>query len=239
MTPTFQGPAVAKPFLLLLVVGMAAGSGASRPAAGQVVTFNFSGVVTELDLNAGLFGPFGSVNVGDPFTGHFSYALGLGNPDQLPADPEVGRYNGLEFVVNGAAIVFDAPLIAVQHNFTATLPPAPPSSFDRFAVFSASPGSLYLSGIRLELRGPYGAALADDSLPAGLDLAAFTDSQSLAGVRFVGLFPNPSTDDVGRVGSLDQVPEPSVGPVIAGACALLFVKSRRRRNCRDSGGNFA
>ena len=50
----------------------------------DTITFNFEGVVTELDVNGGLFGPVGLVTVGEPFTGHFSYEVGPGNPDSGP-----------------------------------------------------------------------------------------------------------------------------------------------------------
>jgi hypothetical protein len=217
--------------LLWLVLGSTAMMAAADRAPAQIVTFNFSGVVTELDVNAGLFGPFTSVNVGDLFTGHFSYEIGPGNPDQLPGDPERRRYDGLEFVVDGAAIAFEPPVIGVTHDQILTLPPAPPASFDRFAVLSSSPGSLYLNGISLQLRGPYGAAFTDDSLPTALDLGAFSDSQSLAGIRAFGLLPNPDIDDAGQLMSLEQVPEPGTTAVLASlSVALLVAKSRGRRN---------
>lgn len=38
-------------------------------------------MVTELDGNLGLFGQIGTVQVGDPFSGRFSYEIGPGSQE--------------------------------------------------------------------------------------------------------------------------------------------------------------
>jgi hypothetical protein len=183
--------------------------------------------VSDLDINAGLFGPIGGVQVGDEFTGRFSYEIAPTNPDQAPGDPELGIYNGSELVIEGAAIPFEPPLVSVRHAFIATLPPAPPSSFDRFTIATSSPGSLYLAGIRLTLEAPYGAAFSDDSLPETLDLSAFTDGAALAGVRAIGIFPVPNIEDRGTIASLLQVPEPTASAMIAAGLFMVRRWSRK------------
>ncbi len=199
-------------------------------AHGQTVTFNFAGAVTELDLNAGLFGPVGAVNVGDPFTGHFSYVLGPGNPDQAPADPVVGRYSGVELAVDGAVISLAPPLVVVRHEFVPAIFPAEPLSIDSLTVFATTAGSQYASGVRLELRGPFGSAFSDDSLPSALNLAAFTEIQRLSGIKAVGIFPAETIDDVGQVSALTFVPEPAGAALAAALLAVALVRERRIRH---------
>ena len=181
-----------------------------------ISTFNFEGVVTELDVNAGLFGPVGLVTVGDPFTGHFSYETGPGNPDQAPGDSEVGIYNALEFVVDGSPLIFQNPGISVLHLFVPALFPLEPISIDRFRVVAATPGAPHFSA-NLTLTGSFGAAFTDDSLPTTLNLSVF-DTATVAGIVAFGLFPEPTIDDHGTVESLILIPEPGppFGPPFGG-----------------------
>ena len=67
-----------------------------------------------------MFGPFGTVGIGDVITGHISYDTGLGNPDQQPGDPNVGVYDLLDFVIDQAVVGITPLGIAVQR-----VPPIP------------------------------------------------------------------------------------------------------------------
>ena len=179
----------------------------------ETVTFNFQGVVTELDVNAGLFGPGGQVLVGDPFSGHFSYEVGPGNPDQLPADSEFGVYDALEFTIDGSPLTFQNPRIGITHRFVPSILPASPISIDRFQVVVETPGASHATA-HLVLGGSFGAAFMDDSLPTHLDLSLF-DTARVAGVVAVGIHPAPTIDDHGTLEMLTQIPEPTTLTLVA------------------------
>ncbi len=192
----------------------------------ETITFNFEGVVTELDVNGGLFGPVGLVTVGDPFAGHFSYEVGPVNPDQVPADPELGFYDALEFAVDGSPLIFQNPRISVTHRFVPSLPPADPISIDRFSVVAETPGALHFSAT-LTLTGSFGAAFTDDSLPTNLNLSVF-DTATVAGIVAVGLFPAPTIDDHGTLETLILIPEPYTFTLATLALLGLLAHGRRR-----------
>ena len=194
----------------------------------ETITFNFEGVVAELDVNAGLFGPLGLVTVGDPFTGHFSYEVGLGNPDQSPGDSEVGIYDALEFAIDGSPLVFQNPRIGVTHLFVPSIAPLEPISIDSFRVIAETPGAPHFSA-SLTLSGPFGAAFTDDSLPTTLNLSAF-DTAIVAGIVAFGLHPLPTIDDHGTLETLALIPEPSTLAIATIALLSLVAFAWRRRD---------
>jgi hypothetical protein len=182
-----------------------------------------------LTRDGGLFGAPGTVQLGDPFTGRFSYDASPSNPDQLPEDPEVGRYDVLTLTIDQAVIPLTSlTAVSIVHEpGLATLPPAPPDlGRDRFAVSATSePYPL----VTVQLRGPFDSAFSDDSLPIALDLADFPEDAFVQGLTAAGLFPNPSIEDVGSITSLQLVPEAGANALRSGALATLVVLGRRRR----------
>jgi hypothetical protein len=201
----------------------------AAPARAQILTFEFAGVVATLTRDGGLFGAPGTVQLGDPFTGRFSYDASPSNPDQLPEDPEVGRYDVLTLTIDQAVIPLTSlTAVSIVHEpGLATLPPAPPDlGRDRFAVSATSePYPL----VTVQLRGPFDSAFSDDSLPIALDLADFPVGAFVQGLTAAGLFPNPSIEDVGSITSLQLVPEAGANALRSGALATLVVLGRRRR----------
>jgi hypothetical protein len=180
--------------------------GACRPAGAVPLTFEFQGVVTDLTADNGLFGPPGTAQIGDPFSGHFTYEFGPGNPDQSAADPELGEYNAIELIVDEAVVPLSSPRIAIRHRPPlGTFPPDPPDpGLDAFELFADAPG---YAAVVLRLAAPFGAVFADDSLPADLVLASFTDNRLLVGLVAGGLGPSGPISDVGQLQSLRNVPE--------------------------------
>jgi hypothetical protein len=176
-------------------------------AAAPVVSFAFQGIVTDLIADAGLFGTPGSVLIGDPFSGHFSYDVGPGNPDQV-ADPEQGIYNVIDFVVDDALVPLSGALLSVQHRPPiGTFPPDPPDpGLDAFEIVAMAPG---YSGVVLALTAPFGAVFSDDSLPQSLVLANFTDQRILNGIVTGGIDGGQGSFDAGELQSLTRVPEPN------------------------------
>ena len=211
------------------MVGLLLATGSAPPAGAVLVAYEFTGTVTELLVDGGLFGPPGTVQVGDPFTGHFSYEVGPVNPDQLPDDSQLGRYELTAFVVDQSA----APLettpfgVGVTHQpGLPTLPPSPPDlGLDRLSIVSTS--DVYPSRVSLILEGPFESAFLGDSLPLALALADFPDVAIVRGLVAVGLFPNPSIQDVGVLVSL--VPEPGA-EALAGAAAIALAALAGRRS---------
>lgn len=213
------------------VKGLAAAAivACAAPVRAATVTFVFTGVVTTLVRDGGLFGAPGAVQLEDPFTGHITYEIGAANPDLVPADPEVGSYVLLEFVIDQSVL---PPLgmngIVVQHvEGGPVLPPSPPDlGRDRF--FARATSEVYPS-VLLRLQGPFESAFTDDSLPALLDLADFPDVVAVQGLVAFGLPPNPNTEDVGVITSLEPVPEPGAAWLGAACIASLGGIACRRR----------
>lgn len=205
--------------------------GGAAPVRAELVTFEFEGVVETLTRDGGLFGAPGTVQIGAPFSGHFSYEVGPSNPDQL-VDPEVGRYVVLDLTIDQAAIPLTSlTAVSVVHEpGLATLPPTPPDpGRDRFAVSATSePYPL----VTVQLRGPFGSAFSDDSLPLELELDDFPDGAFVQGLTAAGLFPNPNIEDVGAITSLRLVPEPAAGIGTGGALAGLALLGRGRQRTR-------
>jgi hypothetical protein len=203
------------------MVGLLLATGTAPPAGALVVTYEFTGTVTELLVDGGLFGAPGTVQVGDPFTGHFSYEVGSENPDQLPGDAELGRYELTAFVVDqSAAPLAPTPFgVGVTHQpGLPTLPPSPPDlGLDRLSIVSTS--DVYPSRVSLVLEGPFESAFLSDSLPLALELSDFPDVAMVRGLVAVGLFPNPSIQDLGVLTSL--VPGPGVEAAAAAAALAL------------------
>jgi len=206
---------------------LSAALGVAAPAAAEIVTFEFVGEVATLTADDGLFGAPGTVTIGDPFSGRFSYEIGAGNLDQDAADPEIGSYALLAFEVDQAVTPIGAPIaVAILHEpGGATLPPAPPD-LGRDWLFASAESSLYPSPIRLRLQGPYESAFESDALPADLDLADFPEVAVVQGLVATGIPPNPSIQDVGTITELWRVPEPEA-PAL-GVLALVALGARRR-----------
>lgn len=200
------------------------------PAQGLTLTYAFEGVVTTLVRDGGLFGAPGAVQIGDDFTGHFSYEVGPANPDQFPADATVGGYELIDLVVDQSVLPAFAPLgVAVMHvPGLATIPPAPPDLGRDWLTAAAT--SAVFPVVAIRLRGPFGSAFADDSLPLSLDLTDFPDAAVLQGLVAAALPPFPSTEDVGRLTSLRLVPEPGTLALVAAGCAALAFRARRNRD---------
>ena len=95
--------------------------------ASTILSFAFQGVVSDVGGDNGFFGPPGSVQVGDVFSGHFAYEIGAANPDQLPGDPEIGVYDLLDFGLDQAVVPLTPVGVEVRHEPGGiTIPPAPP-----------------------------------------------------------------------------------------------------------------
>jgi hypothetical protein len=207
----------------VLAALLLAGASAA-PAGASVVTYEFAGVVSELLVDQGLFGPPGSVQLGDGFTGRFAYEIGAANPDQAPGDPTVGQYELLEFVVDQSAPPLVTTLFAalVTHDpGLPTLPPLPPDpGTDRLSIVAMA--NVYPT-VTLALGGPFGSVFLDDSLPVELDLADFADGGLVRGRVAIGIGGNPDLQDLGTITSLTRVPEPGTASRAAAAAMALLV----------------
>jgi hypothetical protein len=220
-------------FLVWLLAAAAVASLATPVHAQGLVQFEFTGVVTDNTGDLGVFGPFNGVNINDVFTGRFSYMTGPGNPDQQPADLQLGAYSAIDFEID-QAVVSIAPFgIAVTHvPPVATLPPLPPDfgtdSFSAVGTFQIGMDNRFVS---LRLEAPFESVFTDDSLPASLTLGDFTDSAIVRSIRVIGLEPGTSQIDAGMLTSLVLVPEPSLQflALMSVGTALLMLWRRAGR----------
>jgi hypothetical protein len=198
---------------------------AAHVAHAAIVTYDFTGTVSILTQDGGLFGAPGTVQVGDPFTGQFSYETGPTNPDQEPADTVHGLYEVTEIVVDQSVLAPFSPLgITVTHQAPlATVPPNPPDVGKDWFIATTTTQSVYPT-VSVRLQGPWESAFADDSLPASLDAADFPD-KAVVGFVLAGIVPNPAIEDVGTIDTLVLAPEPA--PLALGAACAAVLAIRR------------
>lgn len=207
-------------------------------AAGTILTFGFTGTVSVADFNRGLFGPLGTVMAGDSFSGHFSYEIGPGNPDQLPGDPDRGAYDIIDLVIDGSTVPLTPAGFGIIRQ-TSVIPPA--TAFYRFFIVADAP---VYGQVTLGLQGP-ASIFPDDALPTMLDLADFTDVAAIGGPS--NIIPDPDNppnvdtglfDSISLTGVVVEMPEPRGISAVALAAGLLFFAVTRRaratalRRCR-------
>lgn len=205
---------------------------AAFPAQSATVEYEFSGDVTQLisGQGKGLFGPPGTVSVGDTFTGRFSFDDGPGNADQSPGDSNLGVYDLSAFQVDGTALTILGGTILVQLSNTIVIGPNPPPP-DRIRFILDVANNPYQTRVAMEFLVPSGV-LSDDSLP-GFDFGNFQNA-GLVGIEVPGLAPNPGVQDAGTVTGLAAVPVAAI-PAPAGLPLLILALlglgglARRRR----------
>jgi hypothetical protein len=219
--------------LLLACVGVLL---APRVAQAALIQFEFQGVVTDNTGNLGVFGQFSSVNIGDIITGRFSYETGPGNPDQMPGDPNAGLYNLLTFEIDQAVVPITPDRLGVLRVAPVPqLDPNAPPDLGRDLFVAAGAFNVgadnYIVTVRLE--APFAAVFSDDTLPASLTLADFTETRDVRAVRALGLGGGMSFIDQAELASLTQVPEPSSVVLLSiGAFGLAWLRRRADRNAR-------
>jgi hypothetical protein len=207
-------------------------------ARAELVEYEFSGKVTDTSGKLGVLGPLATLQLGDVFTGRFSYMTGPTNPDQEPGDPEIGAYNPVEFVIDQAIVPITPSRVGVIHRPPlATLPPDPPDlGEDRFIVAGTFLAGSEMKVVSLSLAAPYQAVFSDDSLPTSLTMSDFTDSQVVRAIRVIGLAPDGKSQiDAGQLTSLVRVPEPFTAALALLGAAGLGLSSRR--HLHDAAGS--
>ena len=214
----------------LVLVAVLLGAGPATAQA-DVIQFDFQGLVTDNTGNLGVFGPFGTVNLGDVITGHIVYETGLGNPDQSPGDPNLGTYDLLAFVIDQAVVAIAPEGIGVLRSPPSVVidPMAPPDlGSDRFVAVASFDIGATMFLVALDLEAPFDAVFSDDSLPAGLALSDFTEVQIVRAVRVIGLEPGSSQIDAAQLTDLATVPEPAFLALLSvGACAAALRRRTR------------
>jgi hypothetical protein len=219
-------------FALLLVLAVTVSFAATPVSAQGLVEYEFAGVVTDDTGKLGVFGPPLSVHVGQPFTGRFSYMIGPGNPDQLPADAELGTYNVVDFQLDQAVVPITPLAVIITHRAgLPTLDPLPPDlGLDRFSVVGTFPFDDGFKVVSLSLSGPYESVFTDDSLPLSITLGDFPDAKIVQAIRVVGLAPDGQSQiDAGQLSSLVRIPEPSSLLLAIGCLAIAFLAPHRSR----------
>jgi hypothetical protein len=213
--------------------------GAELARTQGLVEYRFTGVVTDNTGGLGIFGFPGTVQIGDDFSGRFSYLTGPGNADQDPGDATIGIYDVADFAIDQAFVSIVPFVIGVTHRpGLPTLPPTPPDvGADVFTVaglFSIGP-DLETRPVSLLLQGPYQSVFTDDSLPADLSLSDFTNSQIVRSIRVLGIGPDGMSQiDEGQLTSLVKIPEPSSLSLALLATISLGLTRKRFRNHEDS-----
>jgi hypothetical protein len=196
-----------------------------------LVEYEFSGEVTDNSGDLGIFGPFGTVQINDVFTGRFSYITGPTNPDQEMSDAQLGGYDVVDFVLDQAFVPITPLAIVVSHvPGTPTLPPLPPDvGTDGFSVVGSYLLGQDAKSVSLKLKAPYETVFTDDSLPTTLTLDDFTDLQTVISIRVLGIGPDGMSQiDAGQLTSLVKVPEPSSVALVLLSIGVLILTWNRR-----------
>jgi len=186
---------------------------------GGVITFQFSGAVTQVPLDE----VFGDINFGDVIQGSFSFDTA--GADQIPADPATGSYT------------FSAPFgmtVAVgTHEFSTTgsLNIGILNSFiDQFTVLATSAsGNLTLE---LLLQDSTGSVFSNDHLPSGaLALGSFDQRD----FHLDAVFAGGEVQADGRVTAIRVQGAPEPGALVAVASGLMALGglAARRRFSQD------
>ena len=131
---------------------------APQAARADVILFEFQGIVVDNTANLGVFGPPGTVDLGDVITGRISYDNGSGNPDQEPGDANLGVYDLLEFVVDQAVVAITPVGVGVQRiaPIPNLDPMAPPDlGSDRFSAAGSFDFGAMMFIVTLTLSGPF------------------------------------------------------------------------------------
>jgi hypothetical protein len=203
-------------------------AGAAGRAQAGVMTVNFSGLITSVPDPHNLLG--GTVQVGDPFSGSFTYdtsATNVGSGDigqyvYNPLTPPLGiviNVGGYSFQPSGAMV------IDVRIN-----QPSGPTS-----ALVATDGATEASLAGTPLLGAFvlgdsaGTTITTTALPTSLDLSAFD-------VRGIAVDVSRGTN-IGRLFEgeirLSAVPEPASAALLGvGIAALVAVGLRRRPACQ-------
>jgi hypothetical protein len=197
----------------------------SSPAM-QPCTYYFSGQITSKRAQASVF----TGGIGGQFSGYFSY--------DLAAVPISGSYyplldfsiDGQELnVPNGTDIPFLPGIVILAPSAPGGMGMLEIRGFDLSAA-AADPtdnGSTSLGF--LDLRG---RVVTNNTPPASLDLASFTDVR-VTGPSFVSS-PAPALQDKGMVTQLTMVPEPSSSALSGLGLIWTWHARRRRRALADA-----
>ncbi len=194
--------------LSCLVVGLLA----TTPINADVITFDFTG---DLDY---LEDPADHTGGATTFSGSFAYDTDA--PDGDP-NPEVGLYDGTEFIVRIGDVTVDAPVITINvanDEFTGF------NRWDRLTVVGQgrTASDISISSMGIALIDGTMAALASDDLPRTLSLDSFWDARAFnIGLTF------PDETSVYANGTLTTLtPEPAAFALLL--MGSLFVSRRPR-----------
>ncbi|PQA85576.1 PEP-CTERM sorting domain-containing protein [Hyphococcus luteus] len=233
-----------------LILFAALAAFAAAPAqAGVLYTFAYTGEIAELGLDDGLFGAPGDTEIGDTFSGSFSYVVGPENPDMQPGDATVGQYAIQSAGVDGTLLplgpvpVFGG--IVTHEPGGVALPPAPPDDGEDSLVIPLGFDLGDYATVSLRFEAPYEMAFTDDSLPASLDLSDFVIAEIVgkeAPALSVSLAQNLNDDvetlvDRGVITSLTlisttpvgEVPLPAALPLFLAGVGVVGAAARRKR----------
>jgi hypothetical protein len=178
-------------------------------SSAELVTYNFSGSLTD---------PYGSLPVGTPFTGSFSYEGS--QPLSTPALAYRGDYDltTITVTLGSTTIVRNGPNIINVYNHD-SLAQDPGYATDLFHLYNTG------SEIQIVLQDVEGAVFASPAIPgAGLSMNDFTSGP---GTFFQIEQSRGSIDSLSSVTGPAAVPEPAEFVLVSGAGLSLFAVFRR------------
>jgi hypothetical protein len=206
----------------LLPVAATSGSapvpcGLSGQTNGTTITYSFAGTLTQ---------PFGSLAVGTPFTGSFSYAAV--QPDLSPADPNRGdyKYQSISLTIGGTTVTDNGTGVINVYDGPGGYPT------DLFHLYtynvSGSLGGLTLApgaGVQVVLQNINGTTWGSTALPDETHtLADFTPDVSATFVELHSPPPAPPgmmTIARGELSSCCSTPPAAAMQALAGTIAAM------------------
>lgn len=207
---------------LMLVAAAVLAFPITGPAA--LVSYNFSGTVTEVDDSIAPLANVGGITVGDAFTGSFQFETNDAGPDLNAGNPNIGVYSlagsatsFMTLTIDGLTFVAGPGSVQVHNNVLSALSPVSDALFYAGGPLDVLPAGWSFSppagsNVGIAFIDPTGTAFASDALPTTFDPSDWFASELFLSFTNV-TFPGGSDSNVDVTGAVNltpaAVPEPS------------------------------
>lgn len=217
----------------------------AAPASAALVSYNFSGTISQVTDTTAPAGNVGGLNVGDTFFGSFQYESADAGADS-DADPSRGFYaltgsvtSLLTVTVDGLTFSAGPGAVDVRNDVVSSLSANSDALFYSGGPFDALPPGWSFSppagsGVTVAFIDPTGTTFASDALPTSFDVTDWFASQLFLSFTNV-TFPGGTDQNVSIVGDVNlipaAVPEPSSVVLLGllGAVGGVVGWGKRRR----------
>jgi hypothetical protein len=217
----------------------------ATPVSAALVSYNFSGTISQVNDTAAPTGNVGGITIGDTFFGSFQFETNDAGPD-LDADPSRGLYfptgsvvSSITATIDGLTFVAGPGAVDIRNNVVSTLGPNTDllnytgGAVDTFPAGWSTTTPL-ASSLQIAFADASGLTLPNDALVTSFDPSQWDAAQ--VGLSFSNVsFPGGTDTNVSIIGDVNltpaAVPEPSSAALlaIAGLVGAGVHRFRRRK----------